>query len=127
MPTSETGIVNSITNGKRSDLNCEAMIMNTTMTASLFAEWFLGLDTRARQLVDDAVARMRLGNLGNCNRVGDGVVERRIDSGPGYRIYFGKDGDVLIILLAGGTKQRQQRDVEAAQSRWADYRRRKRK
>jgi putative addiction module killer protein len=77
-------------------------------TASLFAEWFLGLDTRARQLVDDAVARMRLGNLGDCKRVGDGVVERRIDSGPGYRIYFGRDGDKLILLLAGSTKRRQQ-------------------
>jgi putative addiction module killer protein len=55
-------------------------------TASFFARWFLGLDARGRQLIDDAVARMRLGNLGDCKRVGSGVMERRIDSGPGYRI-----------------------------------------
>ena len=96
-------------------------------TASLFAEWFLGLDTRARQLVDDAVARMRLGNLGNCKRVGDGVVERRIDSGPGYRIYFGRDGDKLILLLAGSTKRRQQKAISTAQALWREYKQRKRK
>ena len=57
-------------------------------STSVFGDWFLGVDTRARQLVDDAIARMRLGNMGNCKRVGFGVLERRIDSGPGDRIYF---------------------------------------
>ena len=70
-------------------------------SASVFGEWFLGLDTRARQLVDDAIARMRLGNMGACKRVGSGVLERRIDSGPGYRIYFGREGDNLILKLSG--------------------------
>jgi putative addiction module killer protein len=54
------------------------------------------------------------------------VQEFRIDFGPGYRIYFGKDGDRLVILLAGGTKSRQQKDIVAAQVRWADYKKRKR-
>ncbi|WP_231890827.1 addiction module killer protein [Methylomonas koyamae] len=49
-----------------------------------------------------------------------------MDSGPGYRIYFGKDGERLVILLAGGTKKRQQQDIENAQARWADYKQRKR-
>ncbi len=53
------------------------------------------------------------------------MLEYRIDFGPGYRIYFGKDGDQLVILLAGGTKKRQQRDIESAQARWAEYRKRK--
>jgi putative addiction module killer protein len=53
------------------------------------------------------------------------VLEYRIDWGPGYRVYFGRDGDVLVILLTGGTKQRQQRDIEAAKSRWTDYKRRR--
>lgn len=91
-----------------------------------FRDWFLDLDTRGRQLVDDAISRMRLGNLGNCKRVGSGVVERRIDRGPGYRIYFGRDGDKLILLLAGSTKRRQQRSIATAQALWADYKQRKR-
>lgn len=53
------------------------------------------------------------------------MFERKIDFGPGYRIYFGKDGERLIILVAGGTKRRQQKDIETAQARWADYKRRK--
>jgi putative addiction module killer protein len=57
--------------------------------------------------------------------VGAGVQEFRIDFGPGCRIYFGKDGDQLVILLAGGTKSRQQRDIATAQKRWVDYKKRK--
>jgi putative addiction module killer protein len=57
--------------------------------------------------------------------VGAGVFERKIDAGPGYRVYFGKDGDRLVILLGGSTKQRQQQTIEAARERWTDYRRRK--
>ena len=56
--------------------------------------------------------------------VGAGVMERRIDWGPGYRVYFGRDGDRLIVLLGGGTKKRQQ-DIEEALTRWTDYKRRK--
>ena len=54
-----------------------------------------------------------------------GVFERKIDFGSGYRVYFGKDGDCLVILLGGSTKQRQQQAIEAATERWADYKRRK--
>jgi putative addiction module killer protein len=57
--------------------------------------------------------------------VGAGVQEYRIDFGPGYRMYFGRDGYRLVILLAGGTKSRQQNDIAIAQQRWADYKKRK--
>jgi putative addiction module killer protein len=57
--------------------------------------------------------------------VGGGVLECRIDFGPGYRIYMGRDGDRLIILLGGGTKKRQQRDIEKAQALWQQYKHRK--
>ena len=55
---------------------------------------------------------MSRGNFGDAKTVGSGVFERRIDFGPGYRLYLGRDGDTLVILLAGGTKKRQARDVE---------------
>ena len=62
-----------------------------------------------------------MGNLSNVKGVGGGVLEYRIDFGPGYRIYFGRDGDALIILLGGGTKVRQQRDIETAVALWREY------
>jgi putative addiction module killer protein len=72
-----------------------------------------------------ALARLEQGNLSNAKGVGESVLEYRIDWGPGYRAYFGRDGDRLVILLTGGTKKRQQRDIDAAKALWADYRRRR--
>ena len=57
------------------------------------------------------------GNLSNVKGVGEGVLEYRIDFGPGYRVYFGRDGEMLVILLTGGTKKRQQRDIAAARTK----------
>ena len=92
---------------------------------SPFRRWFDGLEARAAAKVAIVLARIEQGNLSNVKGVGGGVLEYRIDYGPGYRVYLGRDGDVLVILLGGGTKQRQQLDIEAAQERWADYKRRK--
>lgn len=92
---------------------------------SPFARWFKDIEARAAAKVTIALARMENGNFSNAKGVGKGVLEYCINYGPGYRIYFGKDGDRLVILLAGGTKQRQQQDIDAAQERWADYKRRK--
>jgi len=92
----------------------------------LFAEWFDALDAEAVARVTVALVRLGEGKLGNTKGVGAGVLEYRIDFGPGYRIYFGRDGDTLIILLAGGTKKRQQRDIEAAKQRWQEYKARRR-
>ena len=99
----------------------------TTAGTSLYAKWFNRLNAAAAAKVTIAVTRMAQGNLGNAKSVGSGVQEYRIDLGPGYRIYFGRDGDRLVILLGGGTKNRQQDDIRDAQAYWADYRRRKRK
>jgi putative addiction module killer protein len=77
---------------------------------SPFGGWFDGLGAEAAAKVTMALARIEAGNLGDCKPVGRGVMERRIDHGPGYRVYFGHDGDELVILLAGGTKKRQQAD-----------------
>jgi len=87
--------------------------------------WFDRLNAQAAAKVATAVTRISLGNMSNVKGVGSGVSELRIDFGPGYRVYFGKDGDHVIILLGGGTKQRQQRDINAAIANWEDYKRRK--
>jgi putative addiction module killer protein len=92
---------------------------------SPFALWFASLDAVAAAKVTVCLSRIALGNLSNVKSVGEGVLEYRLDFGPGYRIYFGREGDRLIILLAGGTKQRQQSDIRVAHGYWAQYRKRK--
>ena len=72
-----------------------------------------------------ALRRLEMGNFSNVKGVGTGVFEHRIDFGPGYRVYFGKDGDTVVILLAGGTTKRQDKDIADAHQRWADYKKRK--
>lgn len=92
---------------------------------SPFAAWFEGLNAEAAAKITVALYQVGAGNWGNTKGVGAGVFERKIDFGPGYRIYFGKEGESVVILLGGSTKQRQQEAIEAAKERWTDYRRRK--
>lgn len=94
---------------------------------SPFARWFTRLNTPAALKIRTAIARLEAGNLSNTKSVGRSVFEYRIDFGPGYRVYFGNDGEQLVILLAGGTKKRQRNDIETAQAYWADYKARKRR
>ncbi len=65
--------------------------------------------------------RVRLGNTGNCRSVGGALMEMKVDFGPGYRMYFGQDGDKIAVLLCGGDKSTQAADIKTAQSYWADY------
>ncbi|MCJ2092525.1 type II toxin-antitoxin system RelE/ParE family toxin [Methylobacterium sp. J-072] len=92
---------------------------------SPFAEWFDALDDQAAAKVTVALLRMEQGNLSNAKSVGGGVEEYRIAWGPGYRLYFGRDGGALILLLCGGSKQRQHQDIGEARAHWAAYKRRK--
>jgi putative addiction module killer protein len=92
---------------------------------SPFAAWSNHLNSEAAAKVAVALVRMQQGNFSNAKGVGAGVYEYRIDFGPGYRIYFGKDGERLVILLGGGTKKRQDEDIVAALARWQDYKQRK--
>ncbi len=92
---------------------------------SPFAKWFDELDAKAAAKVSTARTRLSLGNWSNVKGVGSGVYERVIDLGSGHRIYFGKDGDKIVILLAGGTKKGQQSDIKIAKERWQDYKQRK--
>jgi putative addiction module killer protein len=82
-------------------------------------------EVAAAAKVATALERVADGNLSNVKAVGNGVLEYKIDFGPGYRIYFGRDGDRLIILLAGGTKKRPQEDIRQAKANWEDYRNRR--
>ncbi len=93
--------------------------------SSPFEKWFSGLNSAAAAKVTVTIARIGQGNLSNAKPVGEGVLEYRIDWGPGYRVYFGRDGETLVILLTGGSKQRQGRDIETAKELWADYKRRR--
>lgn len=92
---------------------------------SPFAKWFSGLNAQAAAKVTTSLARIEQGNFSNTKGVGAGVIECRIDFGPGYRIYFGKDGDTLVILVGGGTKKHQDIDIKVAHERWKHYKERK--
>jgi putative addiction module killer protein len=89
-----------------------------------FTEWLASLrDSRARAKIRVRLDRVSLGNLGDCHNVGEGVQELRIDYGPGYRV-FGQEGTTIVLLLCGGDKSTQTRDIETAQVYWREYRRR---
>jgi putative addiction module killer protein len=92
---------------------------------SPFTRWFDGLNAQAALKVTAYVTRLEHGNFSTVKGIGSGVFECRIDWGPGYRVYFGKDGETLIILLAGGTKKRQQADIDRAKARWRNYKKEK--
>jgi putative addiction module killer protein len=98
----------------------------TSEGTSPFRRWFDDLDAQAAVIVNAAIERLGEGNTSNVKPIGEGAAELRINRGPGYRVYFGWDGNVLVILLGGGTKRRQQRDIDAALRRWRDYKKRKR-
>jgi putative addiction module killer protein len=87
-----------------------------------FREWLAELrDREAAARVRVRLARIRLGNLGDCRAVGKGVSELRVSYGPGYRVYFGRKGEAVVVLLCGGDKRTQEDDIELAQVYWADY------
>jgi putative addiction module killer protein len=91
---------------------------------SPYRTWFDSLDAQAAAKVATAILRVGMGNLSNVKAVGR-VAEYRIDWGPGYRVYLGRDGAELVILLGGGTKKRQQKDIVDAEALFAEYRARK--
>ena len=86
-----------------------------------FVQWLRGLrDARGRNVIRVRLNRIEAGNLSNCEPVGEGVHELKIDFGPGYRVYFGDDG-ASIILLLGGDKSSQASDIKKAKEYWRDY------
>lgn len=104
----------------------EVLIYQTQEGRAPYEEWLNSLsDRKGAAKVRVRIDRVRLGNLGDCRSVGEGVHELRIDYGAGYRIYFAQEGKTIVILLCGGDKRTQNRDIKSAQEYWVDYRRRK--
>jgi putative addiction module killer protein len=92
------------------------MVVETRQTSD-YARWFENLrDRQARARILARVRRLSLGNPGDVAPVGEGVWEMRIDYGPGYRVYFKRHGKTVVVLLAGGDKRTQQRDIEKAKT-----------
>ena len=87
-----------------------------------FVDWLAGLtDMQARARIEARLARVAAGNLGDVESVGDGVMELRVDWGPGYRVYFSRLGQVIVLLLCGGDKRTQQKDIDLAKAYFKDY------
>ncbi|MBI5636482.1 MAG: type II toxin-antitoxin system RelE/ParE family toxin [Nitrospinae bacterium] len=87
-----------------------------------FREWLEGLrDIRAQYVIDARLTRIANGNMGDCEAVGEGVMEFKIHYGPGYRIYFGQEGKNIVILLVGGDKKSQRRDIVLAKTLWREF------
>lgn len=91
-----------------------------------FAKWFDDLNVEAAGKIAIVLVRLENGNFSNVESVGAGVHEYKLHYGPGYRVYFGKDGKELIILLGGGTKKRQSNDIDKAKELWKEYKKEKR-
>ena len=87
-----------------------------------FSDWLLALkDVKGRAVIRARLERIRQGNFGDCKSVGDGIRELRISFGPGYRLYFGQNGTKIVVLLCGGDKGSQKRDIAEAKLLWMEY------
>ncbi|MEJ5309602.1 MAG: type II toxin-antitoxin system RelE/ParE family toxin [Anaerolineae bacterium] len=108
-----------------SDTPVEILEYLTESGQNPFREWLESLsDRQARARIRVRLNRIRLGNFGDCKSVGRGVSELRVPHGPGYRVYFGRQGNTVVILLYGGDKKTQSQDIALAQEYWKDYLRR---
>jgi putative addiction module killer protein len=103
-------------------MTVELRYYQTTTGEQPFVEWLQRLsDRQARSRIEARLARVAVGNLGDVEPVGEGVLELRIDWGPGYRVYFSRVGKVIVLLLCGGDKRTQQRDIKRAKTYFEDY------
>jgi putative addiction module killer protein len=88
---------------------------------SPFKDWFDSLDAVTAARIDRYIRRLEAGNFGAAKAINEGIFELRLDIGPGYRVYYGRDGKTIIILLGGGSKRRQSADIAAAIERWKRF------
>ncbi len=104
-------------------VNPRTLVIYRTQTGTApFEDWLNGLlDIQTRAIIRKRLNRIRLGNFGDSKSVGKGIFELKIDFGPGYRIYFAEQNKFIVVLLCGGAKSTQQRDIQKAQSYWLDF------
>ncbi len=108
-------------------MNVEVQVYQNANGKQPFIAWLRGLkDRQARAQVRVRLARLQVGNYGDCKALGGGLFELRITHGPGYRIYLAKRGETWVLLLCGGDKHTQARDIERARRYLADHERRQR-
>jgi putative addiction module killer protein len=104
---------------------CEVRLYQDRRGRCPFESWLNRLrDVKARAIVRERIARLMLGNFGDSKSLGEGIRELRVAYGPGYRLYYGLEGTTIIVLLCGGAKSSQERDIVAAKAYWDDYRER---
>lgn len=96
-------------------------IYNEASGKKPFVEWFDNLPSKTQQRIDARLVRVEAGNLGDYKSVGKGVSELRFHFESGYRVYFARDGQEVILLLSSGNKSSQKRDIKKAQGFWEDY------
>ncbi len=95
----------------------------TTAGDEPVTEWLLALnDAQAQARINARIARLAAGNFGDCKPLRSGVWELRVDWGPGYRVYYGEDGPVIVMLICGGDKKSQRKDIRLARRLWQNYR-----
>ena len=100
----------------------ELEIYHTPNGQEPYIQWFESIrDLKTRTQIQSRIDRIKSGNLGDHKSVGDGVFELRFRYGPGYRIYFGQVGNTIVLLLCGGDKSSQSRDIERAKAYWQEY------
>lgn len=100
----------------------ELRVYETEQGDAPFSFWLDSLrDRAARARIKKRLDRVELGNLGDCRFVGEGVFELRIDYGPGYRVYFAQVERLIVLLLCGGDKSTQDKDIQQAKQFWADF------
>jgi putative addiction module killer protein len=105
----------------------ELRTYQTSSGACPFEDWLEGMrDAKGRAVIQVRLDRLEQGNFGDCKPVGEGVMELRVDFGPGYRVYLAEDGPRIVLLLAGGDKSTQSRNIKAAKMYWNDYKERRR-
>lgn len=99
------------------------IVYQTSNKKEPLTEWIDSLDVKTQTVIDTRFKRVIFGNLGDCKPIvgSKGIWELRIDYGPGFRIYFGRDKNTIIVLLIGGDKKSQTRDIEKAKRYWLDY------
>lgn len=103
----------------------EIIIYETSSGSKPFADWLDDLEIDVEKRILSRFNRVRFGNFGDCKNLGDGVLELKFNFGSGYRVYFGKSGNELVILLCGGDKKSQKKDIQKAKEYWRDYEDRK--